>query len=108
VTDTHETSERPLLSADRLKAFTDGVVALALIASLRAYLRRHRELHDIPDGLLRDGIRADTVTVALFVVALVVALLVPQIGYFAMFLMILTGPAIMLVKRLERARRRAR
>lgn len=215
MTDTHETSERPLLSADRLKAFTDGVVAIAmtllilplmegvidlgregrtvleylsedfgqlfsfvmsfvLIASLwishhrifdrvertsgaligltiawmftivwlpvptamlgampddvaqkclyvgtlivanlillaiRGYLRRHRELHDIPDGLLRDGIRADAVTVALFVVALIVALLVPQIGYFAMFLMILTGPAIRLVKRLERGRRRAR
>lgn len=30
VTDTHETSERPLLSADRLKAFTDGVVAIAM------------------------------------------------------------------------------
>lgn len=30
MTDTHETSERPLLSADRLKAFTDGVVAIAM------------------------------------------------------------------------------
>ncbi|OJU38911.1 MAG: hypothetical protein BGN97_12155 [Microbacterium sp. 69-10] len=215
MTDTHETSERPLLSADRLKAFTDGVVAIAmtllilplmegvidlgregrtvleylsedfgqlfsfvmsfvLIASLwishhrifdrvertsgaligltiawmftivwlpvptamlgamdddvaqkclyigtlifanlmllaiRAYLRRHRELHDIPDPRLRDGIRADTVTIALFLVALVIALLVPQIGYFAMFLMILTGPAIRLVELLERGRRRAR
>ncbi|WP_440943047.1 TMEM175 family protein [Microbacterium sp. 22195] len=215
MTDTHEMSERPLLSADRLKAFTDGVVAIAmtllilplmegvidlgregrtvleflaedtgqlfsfvmsfvLIASfwmshhrvfdrvdrtsgalvwltiawmltivwlpvptamlgampddaaqkclyvgtlilaslvllaIRGYLLHHRELHDIPEDLLRAGIRAEWVTVGLFAIALTVALTVPVIGYSAMFLMLLTGPVIRVVKRLGRGRRPSR
>lgn len=211
MTDTHDMPERPLLSADRLKAFTDGVVAIAmtllilplmegvidlgregrtvleyldedtgqlisfvmsfvLIASfwishhrvfdrvertsgaliwltiawmftivwlpvptamvgampddaaqkclyigtlfgaslmllvIRAYLRRHAELHSVPDALLRDGIRADGVTIGLFVVALTIAVFVPRIGYFAMFVMLLTGPLIRLVRRMQRGR----
>lgn len=80
------------------------IVASALFLMLRVYLRHHPQLHGISDNLLRDGIRADAVTIGLFAVALTVAVLVPPIGYFAMLLMLLTGPVITVVRRLQRGR----
>lgn len=81
------------------------IAANLVLLLVRVHLRRHRELHDVPDGDLRSGIRADVVTVALFAVALAVAVGLPGIGYFAMFLMLLTSPVIRLLKRLDRAAR---
>jgi hypothetical protein len=47
-------------------------------------------LHRNPATALTAGIAADLSTVLLFAIALTVALLVPAIGYYALFLMLLT------------------
>ena len=64
-----------------------------LLLVTRLYLRAHRELHTIGDAQLRLGILVEVVLSALYAVALLVAVLVPVIGYSAMFLMLLSGPA---------------
>lgn len=78
------------------------VTALLLLAT-RIYLLAHPELHSIPEMLLRRGIAVEIVLSALFATALLVAVLVPAIGYWAMFLMLLSGPAQAIIAR--RARR---
>jgi uncharacterized membrane protein len=83
------------------------IAATLMLLLVRMYLRRHPELHDSPDEQLRGGIRADAVTIVLFALALTVAVTLPQIGYFAMFLMLLTSPVIRLLRR-RSARRRSR
>ncbi|MCE4025382.1 TMEM175 family protein [Microbacterium sp. Au-Mic1] len=58
----------------------------------RLYLRRRPELHRIDPESLRRGIIAEIVTSAMFAIALLIAVLVPAIGYGAMFLLVLSGP----------------
>jgi len=67
------------------------ILVCLLTLTTRLYLRRHGELHGMPERDLREGAAADLAMAALFALALVVALLVPVIGYFALFLMLLTG-----------------
>lgn len=57
----------------------------------RIYLMRHPELHHVRPAVLREGLGADISMCVLFSISLVVAVLVPQIGYYALFLMVLTG-----------------
>lgn len=64
----------------------------------RVYLMRHPELHHVSAQTLRDGLGADISLCVLFTVALVVAVLVPQVGYYALFLMVLTGTMQWLLK----------
>ncbi|AZS38681.1 hypothetical protein CVS47_03340 [Microbacterium lemovicicum] len=81
--------------------------SMALTAMLqvctRLYLRANPRLHDIPDDQLRSGILADVLTTGLFLVSLAVAVLVPSIGYAALFLMVLVGPLHSLSMRRLRA-----
>ncbi|GAA5153586.1 TMEM175 family protein [Microbacterium pseudoresistens] len=72
------------------------LTALIMLA-IRVYLRRHRDLHDVPDADLRSGVIAESLVCVLFVVAGLVAVLVPAIGYFAMFLVVLVMPLHRLV-----------
>ena len=68
------------------------LVSSLLMLATRLYLRRHPELHRIDPESLRRGIVAELVTSGLFAVALAIAVLVPVIGYAAMFLLMLSGP----------------
>lgn len=70
----------------------------------RLYLRAHPELHDLDATTLRRGASADLAMALLFVVAGVVAVLVPVIGYFALFLLMLVGPVARLILRTPFAR----
>jgi uncharacterized membrane protein len=63
-----------------------------LLLAARVYIRRHPQLHSIPQDRLRAGMTASIVSSALFAAALVVAIVFPLIGYWAMFLLVLTGP----------------
>jgi hypothetical protein len=65
----------------------------------RLYVLRHPSLHDIPQERLRNGLSADLVTLALFLLALAVALVFPQVGYSAMFLLLLVAPLHRLIVR---------
>lgn len=76
-----------------------------LMLATRLYLRRHPELHRIDPESLRRGIIAEIVTSAMFAIALLIAVLVPAIGYGAMFLLMLSGPVQALFARRGGARR---
>jgi len=82
------------------------LVTSLLLLVTRLHLRAHPQLHAIPASALRRGIAVEIVLCGLYAVALLVAVLVPAIGYFAMFLMVLSGPAQAMLDRRERARRR--
>jgi uncharacterized membrane protein len=58
----------------------------------RLYVLRHPALHDIDPARLRSGLVADVITIGLFLVALAVTLLFPAVGYWAMFILLLTAP----------------
>jgi uncharacterized membrane protein len=78
-----------------------GTLALTSLVMflIRLYVLRHPLLHDIPEDRLRNGLSADLVTLGLFLLALVVALVFPQVGYWAMFLLLLVGPLHQLIVR---------
>lgn len=64
----------------------------AVMTLLGWYLLRHPALHDIPAQRLHRGILADAVASALFLVALAIAILIPVVDYWALTLLLLTGP----------------
>lgn len=71
--------------------YVGSMIATACFSlTIRLYLRRHPSLHRNAATALTAGIAADLSTVLLFAIALTVALLVPAIGYYALFLMLLT------------------
>lgn len=63
-----------------------------LMLATRVYLRRHPELHRISPDSLRRGTIAEVVLSSMFAVALVVAVLVPAVGYASLLLLLLSGP----------------
>lgn len=62
-----------------------------LLLTTRLYLRRHPDVHSATPEALTRGIGVDLSMATLFAVSLIVALLVPGIGYLALLLMSLTG-----------------
>lgn len=74
-----------------------------ILLAMRIYMRRHSELHAIPDDRQREGMIGAVTMSALFAAALVLAVAVPAIGYLALFLVLLTVP---LTGWLARPRRR--
>ena len=76
-----------------------------LMLGTRLYLRRRPELHRIAPESLRRGLIAEIVMSCLFAISLVIAVLVPDIGYAAMFLLLLAGPAQAIIARKSRAHR---
>ncbi|MFT4295801.1 MAG: TMEM175 family protein [Micropruina sp.] len=56
------------------------------------YALRHPELHDMPAENLRSGILADAIATVLFAMAYLLTIAAPALGYYPMFLLVLTGP----------------
>lgn len=83
-----------------------GTLLFTQITTLAAkwYLLRHPDLSDHPAGSLRAGIRGDAAAAVLFVVALVVAVALPEVGYFSLLLVALTSPLARLLQRMARTR----
>ncbi|EYT54867.1 hypothetical protein H490_0108300 [Leucobacter sp. UCD-THU] len=75
------------------KALYIGSLILTAAMSLvvRLYLRAHPVLHRMERGELRSGLAVDLSLVLLFGAALAAALLIPGVGYYALFVMVLTG-----------------
>lgn len=71
-----------------------GSMALTCVTlgCARLYLRAHPKLHRIPERGMRRGLLADILTTAMFLVALVVGIALPAVGYSALFLMVLVAP----------------
>lgn len=59
----------------------------------RMYLKRHPKIHTVPADALRGGLIADITMCVLFLIAMLIAITVPAIGYYALLLMVLMGPA---------------
>lgn len=85
--------------------YIGSMIVTALISLLqRLYLRRHPQLHALDPDALRAGAAADASMCLLFSLALVIALLVPAIGYYALFLMLLMGPVQRVMRRMFASR----
>lgn len=78
-----------------------GTLILTQITTLaaRSYLLRNPDLTTAPTVRVRHGAAADIAAIVLFALALAVALLVGDQGYFALFLLMLTGIVSRLVYR---------
>ncbi|GAB3795429.1 hypothetical protein GCM10028798_04150 [Humibacter antri] len=98
-------SEEPLVKVSYVGTMTlTSLVALAQ----ELFLRAHPALHDIaPDALLR-GIAVNIAMAVLFGGSLVLAILVPDVSYLALFLLMLTAPVARLIGRMLGVRRLAR
>ncbi|MFJ2370814.1 TMEM175 family protein [Microbacterium sp. NPDC087665] len=83
-----------------------GTLITTQLATLAGgiYLVRHPELSTAPSSTYRAGVLGDLAAIILFAVALVVAVLVPSIGYAALFVMLLNAPVSRLVDRVSRGR----
>lgn len=84
-----------------------GTLITTQLATLAGgiYLVRHPDLSTAPSSTYRAGVLGDLAAIILFAVALLVAVLVPAIGYAALFLMLLNAPMSRLVDRLSQGRR---
>lgn len=69
---------------------------------IRIYLARHPELHTLSPEQAREGVFHSAATALMFLFVGALMLLAPQIGYFAFFLMFLSGPAHRLGAHLSR------
>ena len=90
--------------------YIGSLMATAIVQlATRAYVLRHRELSTADPEAVFSGLVADVTMVVLYLAALVTALSIPDgTGYFAMFLLALTGPVHALVMRVWRRRAAAR
>lgn len=66
----------------------------------RLYLRARPRLHSMNRHAVREGASADVAMILLFATACVIAVLVPAIGYLALFLLVLVGPLAGLLQRI--------
>lgn len=74
-------------------------VSSALLSATDLYVRRHPEIQPAGDPLPERDARVGLVTNALFVVALIGAMIVPAWNYWWLFALVLTGPVIALLSR---------
>nr|WP_274636634.1 TMEM175 family protein [Microbacterium bovistercoris] len=81
-----------------------GTMILTSLLTLgqRLLLHTHPGLHGIDDDDLRRGMAVDIAMAVLFAVALVVAITVPLVNYYALFLLFLTGIGQRAIARLMR------
>jgi uncharacterized membrane protein len=76
------------------------IITSLLSVAIRAYLARHRELHDIAGRDLRNGIAVDLALATLFALALTLSLVLPVVGYYSMLIMFASAPAQLLYRRI--------
>lgn len=63
-----------------------------LLLAMRLYLRTHPNLHANPAGVVSRGIRVQSALTILYALALTAAVLIPGLGYSALFLVAFTSP----------------
>lgn len=81
--------------------YISSLVLTALMSLvIRIYLRARPALHSVSDRELLTGVSVDISLVLLFGVALAATLLIPGVGYFALFVMLLSGVVQRLLERL--------
>lgn len=68
------------------------IVTCLISLAIRAHLEAHPALHGSGHRMIRRGMAVDLAMACLFALSLLVSLLIPAVGYFALFLMMATGP----------------
>lgn len=78
-----------------------GTLIATQLSTLAAkwYLLRHPDLSDYSSRSLQGGMTGDAASAALFLVALAIAIGFPDVGYFALFLLLLTSPVARVLHR---------
>jgi uncharacterized membrane protein len=85
--------------------YIGGMLLTSLVdVAIRLLLRAQPSLHDIPHRAMQRGLTADVLMSVLFAVALVLAIFT-RLGYYALFLLVLIGPAQAIIVRLLHAER---
>lgn len=80
--------------------YVGGLALTALMSlAIRLYLRGHPSLHSTSESELLRGMAVDLSMVALFLTALAIALLFPAVGYYALLIMLLSGVAERIARR---------
>jgi len=81
-----------------------GTLMLTQVTTLGGwlYLARHRELSSVSTASIRSGVLGDVASIALFAIALVIAVSVPSYGYAGLPVLLLNGPAARLLGALLR------
>lgn len=88
--------------------YIGSMLAVAVCSLMvRINLHRHPGLHDIRHEAMRRGVAVDIAMIVLFAVSLGIAVLVPAVGYFALFALFLTAPLQTAIIRLLAARDRS-
>lgn len=67
-------------------------LTVVLLMATRLYLRAHPHLHTISPTEMRDGIAATLANVLMMLLALILAVSFPVLGYWTLFLLFATGP----------------
>ena len=99
------TANTPEEHADVIAAYIGVMtVSSALLTALARHVVRHPALTDGRDEEAPGRLVASVVTTAGFVVALVIGTAFPSINYFAIFVLVLTGPILRLLRRGRRRR----
>lgn len=95
------TGQMPDTDGTAKTLYIGSMITTSLISlATRVFLLRHPSLHTAGDQVIRRGLTVDLTMAGLFTLSLVVALLLlPSIGYLALFLMMLTGPVRRVVAR---------
>lgn len=75
-----------------------------LTLAAKTYLLRNPELTQFSADELRRGITGDLASATLFSAALILAAWAPAVGYYSLFLLLLTGPVSRLIARMRRRR----
>lgn len=70
-----------------------------LLLVTRLYIVRHPEIRSTPTEVVRDGLAADASSTILFVVALVLALIFPPVGYWAVLVLVFSRPLAIILNR---------
>ena len=84
-----------------------GTLILTSVTTLiaRVYLLQHPELTTASTDRIRHGAAADMATIVLFAIALGLGIAIGPVGYFALLLLLFTGPLARLVLHLWRGKR---
>jgi uncharacterized membrane protein len=71
-----------------------------LLLAQRAFLRRHPELHSMTEEAIRSDMAVEISMSILFAAALILTVIFPVLGYYPMFLLLLSGPLQALIRRI--------
>lgn len=96
--------QMPVDSVQAMLYICTLIATQILTLAAKTYLLRHPDLTQFSADELRRGITGDLASATLFSAALILAAWAPAVGYYSLFLLLLTGPVSRLIARMRRRR----